>query len=187
MKNYRVAALAVGVSATLLGAACTTGSTSATSPESTRTEDAATSGSQRTIGEVVAGDPQFATLLAAVEAAGLGETLSGDGPMTVFAPTDEAFGALPRKTVSALLKPENEDQLAGILTYHVVPDAVMAADVEPGAVDTVNGKAFEVALDGGTVEITDGRGTTAEVIAADIEASNGVIHAIDQVLLPPSR
>jgi uncharacterized surface protein with fasciclin (FAS1) repeats len=184
MKNHRFAALAVAASATLLGAACTSDSTS---PQSTRFEDGVSSGSQRTIAEVVAGDPRFATLLEAVDAAGLRQTLTGDRPVTVFAPTDDAFGALPKKTVDALLKPANEAQLEGILTYHVVPDAVMAADVEAGALKTVNGDAFQVSLDGSTVEITDGRGNTAEVIAADIDASNGVIHAIDEVLLPPSR
>jgi uncharacterized surface protein with fasciclin (FAS1) repeats len=111
--------------------------------------------------------------------------LSTEGPFTVFAPTDDAFAALPKGTVEALLKPRNEDQLEAILTYHVLPDDVMAADVMPGDVATVNGETFDVAVDAGTVAITDGQGNTAEVTATDINATNGVVHAIDSVLLPP--
>jgi uncharacterized surface protein with fasciclin (FAS1) repeats len=182
----KLAALAVGASISLLGAACTSDQTSdQPSPEGTLTESAMAPESGTTISEVVAADSDFATLLAAVKAAGLGETLATEGPFTVFAPTDDAFAALPKGTVEALLRPQNEDQLAAILTYHVLPDDVMAADVRPGEVATVNGETFDVAVDAGTVAITDGQGNTAEVTATDINASNGVIHAIDSVLLPP--
>lgn len=122
----------------------------------------------------------FNTLVAAVQAAGLVDTLKGAGPFTVFAPTDEAFAALPAGTVETLLKPENKDQLVAILTYHVVPGKVMAADVvgKQMGVKTVNGQEAEVnGLSG--VSIDD-----AKVVAADVQASNGVIHVIDAVILP---
>ncbi|WP_289041563.1 fasciclin domain-containing protein [uncultured Aliiroseovarius sp.] len=122
----------------------------------------------------------FTTLVAAVEAAGLVETLKGDGPFTVFAPTDDAFAALPEGTVESLLMPENKDQLTAILTYHVVPGKVMSGDIAGQSMDveTVNGaKAMVDATDG--VKI-DG----ANVVQADIEASNGVIHVIDAVIMP---
>ena len=124
---------------------------------------------------------QFKTLAAALEAAGLVDTLKGAGPFTVFAPTDEAFAKLPAGTVENLLKPENKDQLTAILTYHVVPGKVMAADV--AGIDeakTVNGKMIDVEVDGSSVKVND-----ATVTAADIAASNGVIHVIDTVILPP--
>lgn len=128
---------------------------------------------------VAAGD--FKTLAAALDAAGLVETLKGPGPFTVFAPTDQAFAKLPAGTVENLLKPENKDQLVAILTYHVVPGEVMAADVvKLDEAKTVNGKMLKVHTDGGTVMIND-----ATVTAADIPASNGVIHVIDRVVLPP--
>lgn len=121
----------------------------------------------------------FDTLLAAVNAAGLTETLKGNGPFTVFAPTDAAFAALPSGTVEDLLKPENKDKLTGILTYHVVPGKVMATDLREGLkVKTVQGSEVTVTLEGGTK--VDG----ATVSMADIEASNGVIHVIDAVIMP---
>jgi len=125
-------------------------------------------------------------LLTAVGEAGLAETLSGDGPFTVFAPTDDAFAALPQGTLGTLLKPANRDQLSAILTYHVVPAEVMAADVTSGEVTTVNGATFTVSTGGGSVVITDGQGNEATVTQTDIVASNGVIHVIDSVLLPPA-
>jgi len=137
--------------------------------------------------EIAASNPDFSTLVAAIDAAGLTETLSGEGPYTVFAPTDDAFAALPDGTLDTLLKPANKDQLAAILTYHVVDGEVMAADVTPGDVTTVNGADFTVSEDMGTVSITDGQGNTAQVVTTDIVASNGVIHVIDAVLLPPSN
>lgn len=122
----------------------------------------------------------FKTLVAAVQAAGLAETLSGEGPFTVFAPSDEAFARLPEGTVENLLKPENKDQLAAILTYHVVPGKVMAADVvKLKSAKTVLGKDVAIRVTDGKVMVND-----ANVIATDIESSNGVVHVIDSVILP---
>ena len=124
---------------------------------------------------------QFKTLATALDAAGLIQTLKGNGPFTVFAPTDEAFAKLPAGTVENLLKPENKDRLTAILTYHVVPGMVMAADVvKLDHAKTVNGKNISVRANGGSVMIND-----AKVTATDIPASNGVIHVIDTVVLPP--
>ena len=126
-------------------------------------------------------DGRFTTLVAAVQAAGLVETLKGEGPFTVFAPTDDAFAKLPAGTVQSLLKPENKDQLAGILTYHVVSGRVMAADVvKLTSADTVNSKPVTIKVVDGKVYIND-----AQVIITDILTSNGVIHVIDMVILPP--
>jgi uncharacterized surface protein with fasciclin (FAS1) repeats len=124
---------------------------------------------------------QFQTLAAALEAAGLVATLKGEGPFTVFAPTDEAFAKLPAGTVETLLKAENKDQLTAILTYHVVAGKVMSQDV--AGIDqarTVNGKMIDVEVDGSAVKVND-----ATVTQADIAAANGVIHVIDAVILPP--
>jgi uncharacterized surface protein with fasciclin (FAS1) repeats len=122
----------------------------------------------------------FNTLVAAVQAAGLVETLKGDGPFTVFAPTDAAFAALPEGTVESLLKPENRDQLVAVLTYHVVPGKVTAADVvNLSEAGTVNGENITISSSYGKVKV-DG----ATVVQADVMASNGVIHVIDQVILP---
>ena len=133
-----------------------------------------------TIVEVAAGDENFSTLVAAVKAAGLVDVLAGDGPYTVFAPTNEAFAKLPEGTVESLLKPENKDQLVAVLTYHVVPGKVMAADVvKLDSATTVQGGDVSIAVNGGTVTV-DG----ANVVAADVAAGNGVIHVIDTVILP---
>ncbi len=121
----------------------------------------------------------FNTLVAAVKAAGLVETLQGAGPFTVFAPTDEAFAKLPKGTVENLLKPENKETLVAILTYHVVAGKVMAADVKTMDVKTVNGKELSVAVAGGKVTVNG-----ANVVKTDVAASNGVIHVIDTVLMP---
>lgn len=126
-----------------------------------------------------AGD--FGTLLAAAKAAGLVEALKGDGPLTVFAPTDAAFAALPEGTVESLLKPENKQKLVDILTYHVVPGAVQALGaLQAGEAATLQGESVAFRLDGGRLKVND-----STVVANDILASNGVIHVIDQVLLPP--
>lgn len=130
---------------------------------------------------VASSNESFTTLVAAVKAAGLVDTLQGDGPFTIFAPTDEAFAALPAGTVESLLKAENRDQLIAILTYHVVPAKVMAADVKSGKAPTVNGSQIEVKVKDGTVMIND-----ATVLTTDVMASNGVIHVIDRVILPPA-
>jgi uncharacterized surface protein with fasciclin (FAS1) repeats len=125
----------------------------------------------------------FKTLAAALEAAGLVETLKGKGPFTVFAPTDEAFAKLPAGTVENLLKPENKEQLVAVLTYHVVPGAVAASQVTRlKEAKTVNGKAVKVSTTGGAVMIDN-----AKVVKADVRASNGIIHVIDSVILPSSR
>ena len=122
----------------------------------------------------------FTTLAKALQAADLVDTLKGDGPFTVFAPTDEAFAKLPKGTVEGLLKPENKEKLKGILTYHVAAAKAMSSDLSDGQdVKTVNGKSVKVSIDGKTVMVGD-----AKVVKADIAASNGVIHVIDAVLLP---
>ena len=121
----------------------------------------------------------FTTLSAAVDAAGLADTLNGEGPFTVFAPTDDAFAALPAGALDALLKPENKDALVKILTYHVVAGTVLAADIRAGDVATVEGSTVKLTTEGG-VTVND-----AKVLTADVAASNGVIHVIDKVLLPP--
>jgi uncharacterized surface protein with fasciclin (FAS1) repeats len=123
----------------------------------------------------------FKTLVAAVKAAGLVDVLKGDGPFTVFAPTDEAFKKLPEGTVESLLKPENKDKLASILKYHVIPAKVMAKDVKSGKVKTVLGKEVNINASEWGVKVDN-----AKVIKTDVAASNGVIHVIDQVILPKS-
>lgn len=133
--------------------------------------------------DIAASNDDFSTLVAAVKAAGLVETLKGDGPFTVFAPTNAAFAALPAGTVESLLKPENRDQLVAVLTYHVVPGAVTS--------DQLAGQRLNVATVNGASVHVDGRKgvrvNKARVTTADIAASNGVIHVIDAVLLPPAN
>jgi uncharacterized surface protein with fasciclin (FAS1) repeats len=136
---------------------------------------------EKDIVDTAADAGQFQTLAAALQAAGLVDTLKGAGPFTVFAPTDEAFAKLPAGTVESLLEPENKEQLTAILTYHVVPGKVMSQDV--AGIDeakTVNGKMIDVEVDGSVVKVDD-----ATVTQADIAATNGVIHVIDAVILPP--
>jgi uncharacterized surface protein with fasciclin (FAS1) repeats len=133
-----------------------------------------------TIVDVAVANGSFNTLVAAVTAAGLGETLSGEGPFTVLAPTDDAFAALPAGLVDCLLLPENKETLTSILTYHVIAGKVMSTDLTDGPVPTVQGEDV-------TVDLSDGvKFNEATVVIADVEASNGVIHAIDGVLLPPT-
>jgi uncharacterized surface protein with fasciclin (FAS1) repeats len=132
--------------------------------------------------DTAVGAGTFTTLVAAVEAAGLVETLKGPGPFTVFAPTDAAFAALPAGTVEDLLKPENKDQLVAVLTYHVVPGKVMSTDLSEGlTAATVQGADVTITLEGGA------KVNGAVISTADIEASNGVIHVIDSVILPPAN
>ena len=148
----------------------------------------------KTIVENALNSADHTTLVAAVQAAGLVETLSGEGPFTVFAPTNAAFDALPAGTVETLLKPENKDQLTKILTCHVVGAEVMAAAVvgliQSGGgtanVDTLGGCTLQAKLDGDKVTLTDPAGGVATVTIADVDQSNGVIHVIDKVLLPAS-
>jgi transforming growth factor-beta-induced protein len=135
-----------------------------------------------TIVDIAAADERFSTLVAAVTAAGLVDTLKGEGPFTVFAPTNDAFAALPAGTLDSLLLPENKQQLTDILLYHVVSGKVMASDVIGlSAAPTVLGKDITIKVKDGKVYLND----TVQVIITDIEASNGVIHVIDAVLLPP--
>jgi uncharacterized surface protein with fasciclin (FAS1) repeats len=135
----------------------------------------------KTIVEVAVGSDDFKTLVAAVKAADLVDTLSGEGPFTVFAPTDEAFGKLPKGTLDELLKPENKKKLAGILTYHVVAGKVMAADVvKLKAAETVQGRKARIRVKEGKVRVN-----RANVVKTDIVCKNGVIHVIDAVILPP--
>lgn len=130
--------------------------------------------------EVAVGNDDFSTLVAAVKAAGLVDTLAGDGPFTVFAPTNAAFAKLPAGTVETLLKPENKDKLVAVLTYHVVAGKVMAADVVGlESATTVQGGAIAISASDAGVKIND-----ANVVATDVAASNGVIHVIDAVILP---
>lgn len=173
MKVLRTSALAaIAVVAALTLSAC--GSDSEEAMDMTTGEMAA-----GTIVDVASAASNFGTLVAAVTAADLVETLSGTGPFTVFAPTDDAFAALPAGVLDALLLPENKALLAQILTYHVVSGMVMAADVTDGDVATVEGQTIKLStMDGVSVN-------GAKVIAADVAASNGVIHAIDAVILPP--
>ena len=136
----------------------------------------------KTIVEIAASNPDFSTLVAAVKAAGLAETLSGDGPFTVFAPTNAAFEKLPKGTVESLLKPENKEKLAGILKYHVVAGKVMAADaikLDGKSAKTVQGSSAPIVVKDGVVHIAE-----AKIVKTDIVGSNGVIHVIDTVILP---
>ncbi|WP_428641729.1 fasciclin domain-containing protein [Roseibium sp.] len=138
--------------------------------------------SEKDIVDTAVGAGTFGTLVAAVQAAGLVDTLKGDGPFTVFAPTDEAFAKLPEGTVENLLKPENKDQLVAVLTYHVLPGKVMSSDIAGKKAKVASVQGSEISVDA-----TDGvKVDEAQVVAADIEASNGVIHVIDTVILPGS-
>ena len=138
---------------------------------------------EQTLPEVAANAKSFGTLLAAVTAADLAETLSSPGPFTVFAPTDEAFSKLPEGTVETLLKPENKSQLIDVLTYHVVPGRVYATDaLRAEKAKTVQGGSVKIATSGDSARVNN-----ATLLATDIDAANGVIHVIDQVLLPPTK
>jgi uncharacterized surface protein with fasciclin (FAS1) repeats len=141
---------------------------------------------------VAAGNENFSTLVAAVKAAELVETLSGEGPFTVFAPVNAAFEKLPEGTLDALLKPESKQTLTTILTYHVVAGNIKAADVVKAIQDnngsfgitTVQGNTLTASLDGENVILTDAKGGVSTIVLTDVEASNGVIHAIDTVVMP---
>ncbi|MDI1311813.1 fasciclin domain-containing protein [Prosthecobacter sp.] len=132
-----------------------------------------------TVVAIAAGNADFSTLVAAVKAAGLVDTLNGAGPFTIFAPTNAAFEKLPKGTVEDLLKPENKEKLTAVLTYHVVAGKVMAADVKTGMVKTVQGGELDVKVADGGVTVNG-----AKVVKTDIVGSNGVIHVIDTVVLP---
>lgn len=181
-RNSLFVGLLVAVSLVL--AACAPAATPTPAPEPTAMPEP-TATPEPELADIVdtaVADGRFTTLVAAVEAAGLVETLKGEGPFTVFAPTDDAFAALPEGTVESLLLPENKQQLTDILLYHVVSGKVMAADVTGlESATTVLGKDIAIKVDMGNVYIND-----AQVIITDIETSNGVIHVIDAVILPPS-
>lgn len=132
---------------------------------------------------VASGNDSFATLSAAIAAAGLTETLAGQGPFTVFAPTEEAFAAVPEATRQQLLQPENQATLRRILQYHVVPGEITSSQLQAGEVNTVEGEPLNVQIDATANQV---RVNDATVTQPDIQASNGVIHAIDRVILPPN-
>lgn len=135
--------------------------------------------------ELAVATDALSTLVTAVTEADLVETLSGDGPFTVFAPTNDAFAALPEGTLDSLLLPENKEQLKAILTYHVVSGEVMSSDLSNGQViETVQGGTLTVNISGSKVMLEDATGAMAEVVTADVKASNGVVHVIDSVVLP---
>jgi uncharacterized surface protein with fasciclin (FAS1) repeats len=157
-----------------------TDSNEAISESVTETPEPNMAMSPQTISEIAASSDSFKTLTKALEAAGLTDTLSGEGPFTVFAPTDEAFAALPEGTLEQLLQPENRDMLVQVLTYHVVQGSVMSGDLSTTEVPSLEGRAINVTVDEGSVMVN-----SANVVQADIEASNGVIHVIDKVILPP--
>jgi transforming growth factor-beta-induced protein len=183
MKRFTL--LSVVLTASMILAACAPATPAPTAeplpePTAVPTEVPAPVEMPKTIVDIAVADGRFTTLVAAVQAAGLAETLSGEGPFTVFAPTDEAFKKLPAGTVEALLK--DIPALKDILLYHVVSGKVMASDVvKLESADTVLGKPVSIKVDMGKVYVND-----AQVIITDIEASNGVIHVIDAVLLPPT-
>lgn len=160
-----------------------TGSESATATaEETASETAEPATDTPDIVALASSQDNLTTLVTAVQEAGLVETLQGDGPFTVFAPTDDAFAALPEGTLENLLKPENKQQLVDILTYHVVSGEVMSTDLSDGMTpETVEGSQVEISIDGESVMVNG-----ASVVAANVDASNGVVHVIDQVILPPS-
>ena len=191
----RTTLVAVAAAAALTLAACSSSSDETTNSDPAASEAAAVADEAETemetdmeaeapagagtIVDIASATDGFGTVVAAIQAAGLTETLAGEGPFTVFAPTDEAFAALPAGLVDALLLPENKDALTKILTYHVVPGTVMAADITDGDVATVEGQNVTLSTaDGVTVN-------GAKVVQADIVADNGVIHVIDTVIVPP--
>lgn len=146
----------------------------------------------QTVADIAMSDDQFSTLVQAIQAAGLGETLQSDGPFTVFAPTNQAFSKLPEGTVNDLLKPENKTKLTSILTYHVVPGEYAAADIIKAIKDnggeyeisTVEGGTLTASMDGDKVIVTDENDGEATVERADVKGSNGIIHGINTVLMP---
>jgi uncharacterized surface protein with fasciclin (FAS1) repeats len=163
----------------LVGFVALTGcSSSGTDAASSMTPSPTQSSAPGAIVAVASATPDLSTLVTAVQAAGLVSTLQGTGPFTVFAPTNDAFAALPAGVVDKLLLSCNKDALTKVLTYHVVSGEVMSADIQPGSVETVEGQKVKLGTSGG-VTVND-----ANVVTADVPASNGVVHVIDKVLLP---
>ena len=180
--------IAIAAASALVLGACgsddeATEDTAAEVTEDTMAEESMADETTAEAGDIVAvasGNPDFSTLVAAIQAAGLVETLQGTGPFTVFAPTNAAFEALPAGLLEKLLLPENVAALTAILTYHVVAGQVMSTDVTAGDVATVEGSTIAITTDGG-VKVNG-----ANVVAVDVAASNGVIHVIDAVIVPPT-
>jgi len=164
-----------------------------TNPENDKKKK--TTNSEETIVSVAASNDNFTTLVTAVKAAGLVDVLNGDGPFTVFAPVNDAFAKLPEGTVAYLLKPENKDALTDILMYHVVAGEYKAGDVVKAikdnkgkfSVNTVKGEKITLMMDGNNVVIKDAKGGKSVIIMTDVDASNGVIHAIDTVIMPKGK
>jgi len=165
-----------------------TADTTAMTEDTTATADTTAAGEEaaaESIVDIAVGNPDFSTLVELLTAAELVETLSGEGPFTVFAPTDAAFAALPAGAVDDLLKPENKDKLVAVLTYHVLPGEVMSSAIGTQKLTPATVQGATVSVDGsvaGTVKIND-----ATVVTADVDASNGVIHVIDKVIMPPAK
>ncbi|MBN8998365.1 MAG: fasciclin domain-containing protein [Rhizobiales bacterium] len=186
--------IANAVRAAAIAAVALTGTMAATSPVLAKTVmvGGAPMSSSKTIVQNAVNAKNLTTLVAAVKAAGLVETLSGPGPFTVFAPTNAAFAKLPKGTVDTLLKPENKKTLTAILTYHVIPGKLSAADIVASAkkhggraeYKTVNGETLAFVVKGKSLTIVDGKGGTAKVQVPNVYQSNGVVHVINNVLLP---
>jgi uncharacterized surface protein with fasciclin (FAS1) repeats len=182
-----LALMLVVVVAAMFAVACgdddaTTADNGDTTTEVENDEEMATEEGGQTIVDLAAATDDLSTLVSLVTAADLAETLSGEGPFTVFAPTNAAFEAVPAETLQSLQQEENREQLTGVLTYHVVPGTLRAADLSDGQeLTTVNGATLTVTIEGDTVRVGG-----AAVTTADVEASNGVVHIIDAVLLPPA-
>lgn len=194
MNDKKASGIVVGLIALVVAAAV--GVWALNSGDDTKTETSKTSTTQteeskstmkeeKDIVGLASDTASLSTLVTAVKAAGLVETLQGTGPFTVLAPPNDAFAALPAGTLDTLLKPENVEQLKGILTYHVIAGKVMAADLKDGqVVTTVQGGTLTVKLMDGKAYFVDAKGTQAMVASADVMAKNGVVHVIDHVLLP---
>jgi uncharacterized surface protein with fasciclin (FAS1) repeats len=187
--NTKLAALPLAGVMALGLVACSsdsdTAATTTTTVKATTTTTMAPMTEKKDIVDTAVAAGSFKTLAAALTAADLVDTLKGDGPFTVFAPTDDAFAKLPAGTLDSLLLPENKSTLSGILTYHVVNAEAMSSSLTDGQkVKTVNGGELTIGVKGGKVTVTDAKGGVANVVTADIEASNGVIHVIDSVLMP---
>jgi uncharacterized surface protein with fasciclin (FAS1) repeats len=174
MKTNRILTLAILAAAVTLAPSLFAGECSAS-----KTASAATCTAGKDLVSVASGADNFKTLVAAFKAAGLVETLQGKGPFTVFAPTDAAFAKLPAGTVENLLKPENRDKLVAILTYHVVPGKVLAADVKTMEAKTVQGQSLNLVVSDAGVTVDN-----AKVVKTDVMAENGVLHVIDTVIIP---
>jgi len=169
------------IGAVLSAAVALTPSAFAGDCEKNKNTSAAACSKDKDLVAVASGADNFKTLVAAVKAAGLVDTLQGEGPFTVFAPTDEAFAKLPAGTVESLLKPENRDKLAAILKYHVVPGKVLAADVKTMEAKTAQGQSVKLKVSDHGVTVDN-----AKVVKTDLLAANGVIHVIDTVIMPNS-